>query len=173
MHSPPTQEQLAMAPWMAAARAEHGVAEQIGKGNAVRVLQYLASCKGPRSMLQIDSTPWCAAYVAWCLEQVHIASTDSLAARSYLQYGDEIPQRDARYGDIVVLWRGMPLPSSVTNAPGHVGFLDRIVGEQVLIMGGNQRGDRVSVQSYPLRRVLAFRRPSVADLALHDLMRRA
>lgn len=171
MHPPPTKEALAMAPWMRFARAEEGVAEVPGVGNSARVLTYLRSCEGARRMLQLDSTAWCSAFANWCMQQAHIASTRSLAARSWLRYGDEIPRAQVRYGDVAVLWRGAPIPKTVLNAPGHVGFVDRIVGEQVLIHGGNQ-GDKVSVAPYPMRRVLAFRRPTVGELELHRLMSR-
>jgi uncharacterized protein (TIGR02594 family) len=156
---------------MAAARAELGVVETRGAGNTARVREYLAACKGPRRMLQLDSTPWCSAYACFCMEQVGIRSTDNLAARSWLKYGDEIPLRDARYGDVTIFSRGLfAPPKSVINAPGHVAFLDRIIGDQAYVLGGNQ-SDRVSVAAYPLRRLLAVRRPSADDLVLHELLR--
>lgn len=169
---PPTKEQLAMAPWMRFARAELGTVEGAGEANNARVLGYLEHCKGPRSLLQQDSTAWCSAFANACMHSVGIAGTESLAARSWLRYGDAIELKDARFGDVVVLWRGVKLPASVLNAPGHVAFFDRLSGDQIFLLGGNQR-QSVSVQPYPLRRVLAIRRPSVAELALHDLMRKS
>lgn len=166
----PTAEQLAIAPWMRYARAEIGVREMPGAANSPRVLEYLSACKGPRRMLQLDSTAWCSAFANWTLARCSIAGTGSLAARSWLLYGDRIEQRAARYGDLVVFWRGLPIPAGVINAPGHVGFLDRIVGNQVWTLGGNQ-GDCVSVAARPLRELLAFRRPSLDELSLYNVLR--
>lgn len=163
------EEQLAIAPWMRYALNELGVAETLGERNTARVIEYLSACKGPRGMLQRDSTAWCAAFVGWCLGRTGIQGTGSLGARSYLRWGDAIEQREARYGDVVVFSRGLPLPASVINAPGHVAFLDRIVGDQALVLGGNQ-GNRVRVAPYPLRRVLGFRRPTADALQLHALL---
>lgn len=167
--TPPTPELLATAPWMRYALAELGTAETRGDGNTARVIEYLNACKGPRRMLQRDSTAWCSAFANWCMTRTGIAGTGSLGARSWLRWGDAIEQREVRFGDVVVFWRGAPIPASVINAPGHVGFVERIVGDQVLVLGGNQ-GDKVSIAPNPLRRVLGFRRCKADALQLHDLL---
>ena len=59
-------------------------------------------------------TEWCAAFVNAVLEKSNIAGSNSLTARSFLEWGEKTnqPQR----GDIVVFKRGN------NNWQGHVGF---------------------------------------------------
>jgi uncharacterized protein (TIGR02594 family) len=165
----PTPDQLRAAPWMAAARAELGVREVDGEErNSDRVLEYLRSCTGPRPLLARDTTPWCSAFANWCMQQVHLPRTRSLAARSWLRYGDAVLRPDLRYGDVIVLWRGLKLGPQRLNAPGHVGFADHWTDQTIWLLGGNQ-GNRVSVQPYPWTRVIGIRRPSAVTLAIRSL----
>lgn len=107
--------------------------------------------------VQDDETPWCAAFVGAVLGSLGLAHTGSLAARSYMDWGQAVRQANAKPGDVVVLWRGHP-----TAATGHVAFLVRFDGDKVLLRGGNQ-GNKVSDAAYPISRVVGYRR---ADLAL-------
>lgn len=99
-----------------------------------------------------DETPWCAAFVGAVLAELGLPHTGRLNARSYLEWGVPVGQHDARPGDVVVLWRGQP-----DGRQGHVGFLVRFDGNQVILRGGNQ-GNRVSDAPYPVSRVLGYRR---------------
>lgn len=101
-----------------------------------------------------DDTPWCSAFVAAMAAATGFEESRSLAARSWLTAGAAVTMREARRGDVVVLWRG-----SRAAAAGHVGFLDKLDGPRglVFLLGGNQ-GDEVNVSSYPLDRVLGIRR---------------
>lgn len=96
-------------------------------------------------------TAWCAAFINATLAKAGMGGTGSLAARSFLNWGEEVdqPQR----GDVVVLSRGDP------NGPqGHVGFFDGFNDDGTIrLLGGNQ-GDKVSLQGYDTRRVLGYRR---------------
>lgn len=168
----PTKAQLALAPWMGVVRNELDVVERPGDGNTPRVLEYLASCRGPRKMLQRDSTSWCAAFCSWTMQQVHLPSTRWLAARSWLLYGETVLRADLAFGDVVILWRGIKLGPQVLNAPGHVGFAHRWDATSIWLAGGNQ-GDRVSVRRYPWSRVIGIRRPAAASLAMHGISREA
>jgi uncharacterized protein (TIGR02594 family) len=137
----------------------------------------LAMLRLDASWVEGDSVPWCSAftnYVAWLLR---LPRSKSLAARSWLQVGVPIALDAARPGfDVVILKRGgdaEPGPS-VTDAPGHVGFFAGFEGvhvvahlngepltipdsRTVLVLGGNQ-ADQVSVQPFPVARVLGIRR---------------
>lgn len=166
----PTKAQLALAPWMGVVRDELGVVETPGDGNTARVLEYLASCNGPRKLLQFDSTPWCSAFVNHCMQRVKLPSTRSLAARSWLRYGETVPRADLAFGDIVILYRGIKLGPQVINAPGHVGFAHRWDATSIWLAGGNQ-GDKVSIRPYPWSRVIGLRRPAAAALAIHGISR--
>lgn len=102
--------------------------------------------------------PWCAAFVNNVLKKNGFASTDSLMAASYLNYGEIT--RSPRPGDVVIfskLARG--------QATGHVAFyVDTITQDgqsYILALGGNQ-GNQVSISAYPASKVKGFRRP-VAD----------
>jgi len=107
--------------------------------------------------VQDDETPWCAAFVGAVLAEAGLPHTGKLNARSYLGYGVEVGMRDAKPGDIVVFWRG-----SRNGWQGHVAFLVRFEGDQVIVRGGNQ-GNRVSDKHYPLERVLGYRRAVPSD----------
>ncbi len=98
-----------------------------------------------------DEVAWCAAYVGACLERAGRSSTRSLAARSYLSWGEAL---DApRLGCIAVFSRG-PQP-----ALGHVGFWVGQTPNHVLVLGGNQ-GDAVSVAAIARKRLLGYRWPA-------------
>lgn len=107
-----------------------------------------------------DEVPWCSAfvnYVAWLL---NLPRSKSLAARSWLSVGTPVQWDEAKRGfDVVILQRGsghQPGPE-ILQAPGHVGFFASVTSELVQILGGNQ-SDAVSIASFPLSRVLGFRR---------------
>ena len=99
-----------------------------------------------------DEVAWCAAFVGACLERADVASTRSLAARSYLAWGRKLDE--GRLGAIAVLSRG------TDAALGHVGFVIGETAGQVLLLGGNQ-GDRVSVAAYEKSRLLGYRWPAL------------
>jgi uncharacterized protein (TIGR02594 family) len=119
-----------------------------------------------------DETPWCSAFVNWVAWLLRLPRSKSLRARSWLGVGEMIAREECRVGfDVIVLSRG-PLPqpgSEVLEAPGHVGFFggfgdDRVPGlltvppvSKVWLLGGNQ-GDQVSLASFPIERVLGYRR---------------
>ena len=99
-------------------------------------------------------TPWCAAFANYVLHRNGYEGTDSLLARSFLDYG--VPTKDPKPGDIVILKRGR---SSWT---GHVGFYVDTVEEDgvkyIVVLGGNQK-KAVQVSYYPAHRVLGYRQP--------------
>jgi uncharacterized protein (TIGR02594 family) len=98
-----------------------------------------------------DSVAWCAAFVGHCLERAGIRSTRKLTARSYLDWGIPIEVADAQQGDIGVIPRGS------SSWQGHVFFIDRIEGQWVWGLGGNQ-DDAVNVKRYSVSKLLGVRR---------------
>jgi len=111
-----------------------------------------------KTFLGIDPrrTPWCAAFVNSVLERTGFTGTDSLMARSFLNYG--VRTHSPAVGDIAVFRRGRS-PRS-----GHVGFY---VGEDdtyVHVLGGNQRGG-VSIAQYPKNLLLGYRKITTAQAA--------
>lgn len=135
--------------WLTIALDELGQAEVPGPSTNPRIAEYLRSTSlGDAGG---DETPWCAAFVGWCLEAAGQPSTRSATALSYQGYGTWIGYgaQPIPLGAIAVLTR---------DGGGHVGFyLDRHAG-QVYLLGGNQ-GDRVSVSAFPTTRVLSYRWP--------------
>ncbi len=137
--------------WLELAWADLGVAEAPGADNNSKVLRYFADAGHPE--VRADEVAWCAAFVGACLERAGVASTRSLMARSYLAWGEPLPE--PRAGAIAVLSRGSD-PSL-----GHVGFLVGLTPSQAVLLGGNQ-GDAVSVAAFPRTHLLGLRWPAVS-----------
>lgn len=114
-----------------------------------------------KSLLGVDPvrTEWCAAFVNYILEENGYPTSESvheypLLARSFTEYGMRV-NGEPMIGDIVVLSRG------TEGWQGHVGFyLGTVVRDGKVYYGlisGND-DDRVTVDIYPVGRVIAIRR---------------
>ena len=139
-------------PWFKIAEHEMGVAEVPGAGDNPRIVGYLKSTSLGKPDNDNDETPWCSAFVNWCMEQAGIEGTNSAWARSWLNWGKE-PRPDVWEdwkGCVVILERG--------ETSGHVGFLDDWDDEGVKLLGGNQ-SDKVCYAWFPTDRVLGYRIP--------------
>lgn len=136
-----------------------GLAEGKGAANNSEVLALYAEAGFPE--VKADSTAWCAAFGGAMLIRGGFRGSGSLLARSYLDYGDAVPTRKAKRGDIAVFKRGN------STWQGHVAFVLKVVGEVVWIIGGNQSlqntDGAVTVSSRPASSLLGIRRPSAAD----------
>lgn len=134
-------------PWyqIALRELDAGIAES-GSGDDPRILEYLATCSDlEEGEWGRDSTPWCSAFVNWCLGKAGIEGTDSGWARSWAEWGQ--PVDAPRLGALAVWARGR----DSANAPvrtGHVAFLVEDLGDGLLVLGGNQ-SDRVCLKAYP------------------------
>lgn len=138
-------------PWLDAAYTElvAGVREIAGPHHNLRILEYLrATTIGDGGG---DEVPWCSAFVNFCCRIARVNGTGSAMARSWRTWG--FACEPPRIGAVVVLWRG-----AVDSPQGHVGFYLGSNGGSVTLLGGNQ-SNRVSVQSFPIGRVLAYRWP--------------
>jgi len=97
-------------------------------------------------------TPWCAAFANAILSRSGYETTNSLMARSFLNWGSKT--KDPKEGDIVVLKRGRG------TTFGHVGFfqgyeiIDGVT--YVKVLGGNT-DHAVQVGYYPVSKVLGYR----------------
>lgn len=145
--------------WFDIALREIGVTETPGPKATPRILEYLKVTpltQGGDS----DETPWCAAFVNWCLKQAEIDGTRSAAARSFLSWGET---RERRAGAIVVVKRKAGR-TSITASGYHVGFYVSGSARAIRLIGGNQ-GDAVCEADFPLSKwnVLAVRWPLEAD----------
>ena len=125
-----------------------------------RILEYLSTCNGYIHKSMHDETPWCSAFVNWCLYKAGYKGTNNLMARSWCKWGIPIVEEldgeviDCEHykGAIVVLSRGND------KRYGHVGFLYRASHSAVQLLGGNQH-NQVSFAHYPRSRIVAVRYP--------------
>jgi len=135
-------------PWMRVALREIGVKELPGEASNPRIVEYLKAVNlGLKDALS-DETPWCSAFVNWCLRQVGIEGTNNAWARSWLNWGKRI--EEPVRGCITILKRG--------EINGHVGFFIRLSDYNIWLLGGNQN-NRVSIAKYPIERILGYRLP--------------
>lgn len=131
------------------ARGYIGTTEGPGPADNPVIMEMYASVG--HDWVEHDSVAWCAAFVGHCLERAGIRSTRKLTARSYLDWGVPVETADAQQGDIGVIPRGS------SSWQGHVFFIDRIEGQWVWGLGGNQ-DDAVNVKRYPASKLLGVRR---------------
>ena len=129
------------------ALGEYGVKEIAGTGTNPRIAEYLKTCNVPPQ--GGDETPWCSAFVNWCMVRSGYRGTGSAAARSWLTWGSKVlvPQ----VGTVTVLWRDDP-----KSGKGHVGLYVRREDAQVWLLSGNQM-NQVCISPYPVNRILDFR----------------
>ncbi|MEY9375036.1 CHAP domain-containing protein [Rhizobium leguminosarum] len=100
---------------------------------------------------QGDVTPWCAAFVSWCIERVGSKSARSAASKEYREYGTPVWEKgkgefpgQAREGDIAV-FKSLSKPNN-----GHVTFYvgeDPTSNRRIKVLGGNQ-SDQIGYSSY-------------------------
>jgi len=133
-------------PWMEFALREYGIREISSRGRTVNVTAYLKATGVGRSN---DETPWCSAFVNWCMLMAGFPGTKQASARSWLDWGQSL--NFPVYGCICILWRG-----SRNGSLGHVGFFVGFYGDSLLLLGGNQ-GHAVSVRPYPKERIIGLR----------------
>jgi uncharacterized protein (TIGR02594 family) len=146
--APPSAEEEC--PWMPVALGELGVRESTEPGQSnPRIVLYLLSTDLGHEQAHDDSTPWCSAFINWCVERSGHAGTNSAAARSWLDWGRpiSIPRR----GVLAVFKRG--------QSGGHVGAFIRRDTERIWVLGGNQTNE-VSIAGYAPDRLLGYRLPT-------------
>ena len=132
------------------AQGRLGLKEIAGKQHNKEIVDFFAAVG--HGWVKDDETAWCAAFVGAMLNEAGLTSTKALNARSYLDWGVEVPLDEAREGDIVVFWRGSP-----DAATGHVGFFEAETDKTIRVLGGNQ-SNSVSVAGYKKERLLSVRR---------------
>lgn len=119
-------------------------------GHNPKVVKYFADVG--HDWVKDDETAWCAAFLGAMLKKAGFDHTGKLNARSYLDWGFEVPLDQAKEGDVVVFSRGNP-----NGWQGHVGFYISHNGKDIRVLGGNQ-SNQVNISSYPRKRLLGVRR---------------
>jgi uncharacterized protein (TIGR02594 family) len=123
------------------------VAESQGPDNNPRIIEYLRTIGLPEPIS--DKTPWCTAFVTWCIKQSGIkAPPNSGLARSWLNWGEALDK--PRLGAIAVF--------STFGLGGHVGFYVAENPTQVYVLGGDQV-HMVNISAYSKDRLLGYRWP--------------
>ena len=146
-------------PWLPIADKEYGVIEIPGTANNPRVLEYLATVTniGP-TWRSRDETPWCSAFVNWCVEKAGYVGTKSALSTSWLSWGKKID--NPVKGCLAVFSRA--------GGGGHVGFyIDEtptLSETYIRILGGNQEHmetdiGAVNLKHYLKSRLLGYRIP--------------
>ena len=133
--------------WLTLARGKLGTVELPGPRSNPKVVQYYLDVVGKG---MADSVPWCAAFVGAMLTRSGEKSSGSLMARSYLRWGRRV---EAQSGAIAIFPRGRSIVF------GHVNFVEHVVGDKLLCIGGNQ-SDAVTRATYSRSRALGFRWPT-------------
>jgi uncharacterized protein (TIGR02594 family) len=129
------------------ALGEYATHALIGPGNNPAVLKYFQEIG--QKWVTDDETAWCAAFVNWCLLKAGKVGTNSLSAKSFLNYGTAT--KNPNIGDIVVLWR-----ISKESPYGHVGFFIKETAALIYILGGNQ-SDEVNIRAFDKAQLLSYR----------------
>ena len=138
-------------PWMPIALAEMGVREFPGTGDNPRIVEYLRSTTLGGPSWSEDETPWCSAFVNWCVERAGFEGTDSAWARSWLTWGKKLTT--PRRGCIAVFQRDVD--------KGHVAFFVGETAKEIRVLGGNQ-SDAVNESAYLKTALLGYRLPGQA-----------
>jgi len=126
------------------AKSEIGTLEW-AQGSNPKVLAYYRDAGHPE--VKDDAVAWCAAFVGAMIKRAGGKPSGSLAARSYLKWGEPVALLDAKPGDIVVFRRGN------STWQGHVGFFVSHSGGMIQVLGGNQR-DAVNIAPQPVAKLL-------------------
>lgn len=145
---PPIKSKVT-APWYKIATVEmrSDVREVAGELSNKRILEYH---KCTDLLSTDDETPWCSAFVNWCMHMAGEVRTNKANARSWLEWGT--PLDEPKEGCVVIFQRGNE------KWMGHVGFYVGEESDQVLCLGGNQ-DDMVSIRGYNKSKVLGYRWP--------------
>jgi uncharacterized protein (TIGR02594 family) len=129
------------------ALGEYGIKERRG-GENPEILKYFREIGHP-DIIE-DEVSWCSAFVNWCILKSGLQPTGSLAAKSWLTWGEKITE--PQIGDIVIFNRG-----EIGSWQGHVGFFVRLDKDGIWVLGGNQ-ADQVNISWYPISKLAGYRR---------------
>jgi uncharacterized protein (TIGR02594 family) len=133
-------------PWIGVAESQLGTKEIKGKKHNPVVLQYHATTTLKATD---DETPWCSSFVNWVMQQSGRQGTNSAMALSWKSWGQKLTK--PAYGSIAVFdWGGNK---------GHVGFIVGKSGDNLIILGGNQKNE-VNKTSFSANKVIAYVMPT-------------
>ncbi|KGF78883.1 hypothetical protein IA69_27635 [Massilia sp. JS1662] len=165
--------QVSRAPWMVAAQKEFekGVHRRPGEhNNDPRILEYFkATPKVGKHAASIDETPYCAAFVNWCLGQAGFRGNGNAWAAAFKNWGRPTRNNKPALGAVAVI-----------RFPGgqhHVTFVAGLGarGRLIATLGGNQGSNHGVTHGHcSADSVIAYRYPADYpdyddDYVLHDV----
>jgi uncharacterized protein (TIGR02594 family) len=139
-------------PWLAIAEKElaRKISEFPAGSSNPEVEKYFGATTHPPTT---DKTPWCAAFVSWCmaeskLDAITKANLRSAWAPDWSKWGFSVgrPARGA------VALTG----PRVDGTPGHMGFVTGEIGDEIKLLSGNW-GDKVADAKIPKTQVVGYR----------------
>jgi uncharacterized protein (TIGR02594 family) len=139
-------------PWLAIAQKEFGkqIAEFPAGSSNPEIEKYFTATTHPPTT---DKTPWCAAFVSWCMAETKVpkittANLRSAWAPAWSTWGFSVgrPARGA------VALTG----PRVDGTPGHMGFVMDEAGDKIVLLSGNW-GDKVAEDKIPKTQVVGYR----------------
>lgn len=140
-------------PWFDKAKEYIGMKEIAGIKHAPFIIRMWARIK--MSGIKDDETPWCAAFVGSCLEEVGIQSTRTGWALDYAKYGQKL---DYPVQGAIAYKRRVNSAGKVIG--GHVAF---VAGQdemgRIMLLGGNQ-GNKVGIDPFGISGILGYRWPN-------------
>jgi uncharacterized protein (TIGR02594 family) len=126
----------------------------VGGAANPRILEYLRSCGYTTAS---DETPWCGAFVGWCMHQCQpplacpknsLGQNVAIWAPAWRSWG---AQSEPRPGAIAVVQRrDVPVRPAGATSEAHVGMWVAAGPGSVRLLGGNQ-GDAVCERDFLLR----------------------
>lgn len=138
--------------WLDIAHAEMGVAEDPTERSNLRIMDYAKAAGYTPS--KGDGDPWCGNFMAYVMSEAGFSLPGQpWRARAWADWGTEVkPQR----GAVAVVPRGK------SPKQGHVFLIDKVEGQWVYGLGGNQN-DSVSIAKFRKDRLIACRWPQEAE----------
>lgn len=133
---------------MEIAKSQVGEKEIPGRKHNPDIVKYWKAVNNIK--VSDDETPWCAAFVNWCLLEAGLPGTGKANARSFMKWGE--PTSNPQEGDIVVYWR-----VKKNGWQGHVGFFSHFEKNLIVTLGGNQSNE-VRFSRYSKDKLLGFRK---------------
>ena len=134
-------------PWMKVAHAELLIHANSTPGlHNQRIVEYHQTTTYKATD---DETPWCSSFVNWVLTKAGYQTTDSAAAKSWLEWGTKLDQ--PREGAITVVKKktGATNAAAGTASGFHVAFLVSANPATLRLLGGNQ-SNQVKYSDFPL-----------------------
>jgi uncharacterized protein (TIGR02594 family) len=110
-----------------------------------------------------DDCPWCASFVSHSIRSSGKSFPKIASSRKFLGVGSKVSDvSSAKQGDIVVMWNDNPDTGGYSGPGGkgwggHVSIVIGSVGEELLVVNGNQ-DDEVRLGLIPKKRILGIRR---------------